>query len=151
MNSHDILITALIVVIVAIQLLVFLSVFRRIKLFTRIFPDAHRFKTVKVYVPADRIVDITPEEILKSLYGQKDNENQEQLAISEEKEHSIAESQNQDEETLAEAIDEDELWLGDEADEVWMRNGNEELKVPMHLVQYYAEKGWKEINTIAKK
>lgn len=148
MNSHDLLITALIVVVVAIQLLVFLSVFRRIKLFKRIFPDAYNFRTLKIYVPKNRIGDITPQEIFTNLSKYTSYVAGEHVVdITQEDEHPIAGPQTHSDESF-DVVDETEAWSDGGADEVWMRNGNEEQKVPMHLVQYYEDKGWERIISV---
>ena len=138
MNSHDILIILLILTIVVIQVLVFLSIFRRIKLFREIFPDAHSFRTIKVRVPADRVADITPEEILGNLSkfsGQAD-------VID----HHVAQLMEETgQEYIEDMFDDDGHhgdWDEDNKDDAWMRQGNEEVKVPAALIKDYLEEGW---------
>lgn len=145
-NNHDILIIALIVIIVGIQLLVFLSVFRRIKMFKRIFPDAYHFRAIRVYIPENRIADITPEEILDNLPKYGGSADGAQVDITEDdRNHDIAERQYENDEESDEITIGNGEWIEDEVGEAWMRNGNKELKVPVHLMRYYAEKGWKRI------
>lgn len=146
MNSHDVLTIMLILIIVVIQISVFLSIFRRIKLFREIFPDARFFKTVKVYVPIERIADITPEEILGNLSrysGDTDEEQYHAIQIVEE-----AGQEYDDHLPDDDLVQQESEWDEDDASEVWVRKENQELKIPNHLVPYYAERGWHNIDGV---
>ena len=67
MNSHVIIISLLIAIIVAIQIIIFRSTKKKITLFKQIFPDASAFKTIKVYIPEDYIANSTPEYVFKNI------------------------------------------------------------------------------------
>lgn len=141
-NLHNLFIISLIVIIVVIQLLVFLSVFRRIKLFKGIFPDTYHFKTVTVCVPADRIADITPDELLGKHTNNPDDEYAEIVEVTDDVIVEVADDENEEQ---LDDLDEGEVWVEDGSDEIWMRNGNEEQKVPVRLVRQYSAKGWTRI------
>lgn len=65
MNSnHDLIILGVILVIVLIQLLVFISVFRKIRINNSIFSDNAKFVTTKVKIPESLIEKIAPDEAL---------------------------------------------------------------------------------------
>lgn len=67
MNNHVIIISLLIAIIVAIQIIVFKSTKRKIAIFKQIFPNASAFKIIKVYIPEDNIASSTPDYIFKNI------------------------------------------------------------------------------------
>src|SRR5690554_420872 len=76
MQTHDILIGVIIVLILSVQFAVFGNALQKINLFKNIIPKSESFKMVKVYVPESKIKSLTVDEILENehLYAFKESD-----------------------------------------------------------------------------
>lgn len=133
---HEILIAVVIIAIVAAQVVVAVSAYKKIDLYKAIIPEAQNFKTVKVYIRESQVKDIKIDYILNNL-----NKFQGPEATDEVLEAEIIRApdavDNDD-------FDDSEVAIGYD-DLIWVAKGNEEKKIKYKLLTSYQQQGWSKI------
>src|SRR5690554_3591318 len=140
MQTHDILIGVVIVLILAVQFTVFGNTLQKINLFKKIIPKSESFKMVKVYIPESKIKSLTVDEILENehLYTLKE------ISPEVEETSNFVVIDNDDFENREEYESEHKEEL-DPDTEVWISKGNEEKKITNDLLKGYELMGWQRI------
>jgi hypothetical protein len=134
---HEILIYFVIIAIVAAQVAVAVSAYRKIDLYKEIIPEAQNFKTVKVYIRESQVKDIKIDYILSNLNKFQEPEGVEEEVLEAEIIHSP-------ETVIENDFREEEEVIGYE-DLIWVAKGNEEKKIKYKLLTSYQQQGWSKI------
>lgn len=149
MQTHDILIGVVIVLILSVQFAIFGNALKKINLFKNIIPKSESFKMVKVYIPESKIKSLTVDEILENeyLYAFKESDYEKTSFEVEEVINPIVEDDLSEDENFEDSVEyepeyEEEL---DPDTEVWISKGNEEKKVPYRLLKSFELLGWQRI------
>lgn len=121
METHDIIIMAVIAAIVLIQIAVFGNAMKKIRLFKRAIPSATSFQMVKMRIPENEITSLSVEEL---------------LTYDENNTVEVTEIITEEDETAFESLDPDT--------EIWISKGNEEQKILYKDLPLYQKSGWSE-------
>ena len=133
---HETLIAFVIIIIVAAQIMVGYTTWKKIDQYKQIIPEAQNFETVKVYIRESQIKDINIDHILNNL-------NKFQLS-QEEKEQFVEAEIIDDPETASHPIEhrEEEVPEPGYDDLIWITKGNEEKKIKYKLLTSHQQDGW---------
>lgn len=152
METHDILIGAVILIILSIQFAVFVVALKRINLFKKVIPHETSFRMVKVHIPESQIRSLSVNGILEneSRYDEETTEDQ-GIDIEPDEEASLIDS--------VEVVDDLDEWDGNEDfeqeydeeemasdTEIWISKGNKERKITYRLLKFFEKGGWQKID-----
>jgi len=133
---HEILIAVVIMAIVAAQVVVAISAYRKIDLYKAIIPEAQNFKTVKVYIRESQVKDIKIDYILNNLNKFQGPETTDEVLEAEI--IRTPDAVNNDD------FNDNEVAIGYD-DLIWVAKGNEEKKIKYKLLTSYQQQGWSKI------
>lgn len=147
METHDIFIGAIIILILSVQFAVFFVALKKIKLFKRIIPYETNFRMVKVLVPESQIKDLSVRGILEKQSRYSDAIAEEQHAHLEPEEDTRLIDDMAEEDYLDE-WDEEETAYEDEhpETEIWIAKDNEEKKIQYQFLKSHEASGWTRID-----
>jgi len=132
---HEILILLVIIIIVAAQILVGITTWRKIDQYKQIIPEAKSFETVKVYIRESQVKDINIDHILSNL-------NKFQLPQEEKEQFVEAEIIDEIEDTVVAVELNEEVPQPGYDDLIWVTKGNEEKKIKYKLLTSHQQDGW---------
>lgn len=132
---HEALIIFVVIIIVAAQVFIGFTAWKKIDAYKQIIPEAQNFETVKVYIRESQVKDINVDYILTNLNKfQLPREEKEQFVEAEIIEEKV-------EIVTATDVKEEEPEPGYE-DLIWVTRGNEEKKIKYKLLTSHQQNGW---------
>lgn len=143
---HDFFIILVITAVVALQVYVGFTAWKKIDLYKTIIPEGQNFKTVKVYIREDQVKNIDVNYVLNNLnkYGVPDLPITNNADYAEEVPVSTLavmpykpEQYNED----AQEANEADIELNSES-YIWLARGNEEIKIKYKHLASHEKAGW---------